>query len=173
MAFRSSDLFAVIPIGFVPPAAKNMAAESTTGIESAAGMLESAMSAESRHVSLNHGILATCTTGGNLIPRASVVSNPSRGRAPQLNKSMEIPENQNSERAGIGSTTLFAISDIRQNIYDHGGCRIYFEKGDKRDLICDGYQDAAFSAALRKFVDDYFANASREGRRGEDAENQK
>jgi len=39
--------------------------------------------------------------------KTSVVSNPSRGRAPQLNKSMEMPENQNSERAGIGSTTLF------------------------------------------------------------------
>jgi cytochrome c biogenesis protein ResB len=65
----------------------------------------------------------------------------------------------NPERDSVESTDLFAISDIRQNLYDHGGCRIYFEKGDKRDLICDAYQDEAFSVALRKFVEDYYANS--------------
>ena len=66
---------------------------------------------------------------------------------------------ENSERDSVESTALFALSDIKQTIYEHGGCRIFFEKGRHRQLIADGYQDEPFAVALRKFVEDYYANS--------------
>ncbi len=86
----------------------------------------------------------------------------------ELNEVMNVIEldamngmsEEESTGASADSTELFAVSDIKQTIYDHGGCSIFFKTERHRQLIASGYQDAAFSVALLKFVEGYYANAS-------------
>lgn len=48
--------------------------------------------------------------------------------------------------------------NIKRRQYGHGGCRIYFERGEDRKLVVDGYIDERFALALECFVCDYFTN---------------
>ena len=48
------------------------------------------------------------------------------------------------------------VEHIRKQQYEHGGCRIYSQNGDDRQLIVDGYIDRDFGDALHQFVLAYF-----------------
>jgi hypothetical protein len=44
---------------------------------------------------------------------------------------------------------------LKQNIYKHGGSRIWRENETKRDLLVDTYHTKAFAKAVRQFVEDW------------------
>jgi len=67
--------------------------------------------------------------------------------------------NRNDEKKALAPSDLFATDNLKQTIYDHGGCRIYFEKDRERNLIADGYHTEDFAKALMEFTRNYFANA--------------
>lgn len=59
----------------------------------------------------------------------------------------------------VDGAGLFSNQDLKQTIYDSGGCRIYFERGRKRQIVADAYQDREFALALMAFVQGYYENA--------------
>lgn len=75
--------------------------------------------------------------------------------------------NINDEKEALASSDLFAIANLKQTIYEHGGCRIYFEKNEKHNLIADGYHTEDFAKALMEFTTNYFANTEDRRERSE------
>lgn len=48
------------------------------------------------------------------------------------------------------------MPEIKQNVYEHGGSRIWIEENGKRKLIVDSFTDSDFAKALLDFVIQYF-----------------
>ena len=45
---------------------------------------------------------------------------------------------------------------IKQDIYDHGGSRIWIEQNGDRELVADTYQSKEFAEAVKKLVDEWY-----------------
>jgi len=48
---------------------------------------------------------------------------------------------------------ILGEAGLKQNLYDHGGSRIYTEIDGKRILICDTYHTEEFALAVRDFTE--------------------
>lgn len=50
------------------------------------------------------------------------------------------------------------VDDLKQSIYEHGGSRIYQERGRERNLLVDTYGDEELALATFEFVKSHLSN---------------